>query len=193
MKLNKTSRSKGLIMGALEEKILNLLGSGIAPVQVSSACGVTESYISQLMGDEDFRAKVIELRYENLSKHNERDNNYDRIEDKLLQKLEQQLPMMFKPMEVLKALQVINAAKRRGQSAPESIVNQQNIINIVMPTQIINKFRVNSNNQVISAGSQDLVTMQSGALLKQLKGLENESSEQLRALPNSASITKATA
>ena len=147
-----------------EARALQLLGQGLGPEVVASAVGVTVSRISQLLSAPEFSAQVADLRYKNLSKHNERDNAYDAMEDALLDKLKDLLPFMVRPMEVLKAIQVINAAKRRGSSAPESITNQQTVVQLVMPTQIINRYTVNANNQVITAGQQDLVTVQSSSL-----------------------------
>lgn len=155
--------------GSTEERALVLLGQKIPPESVAAALGVSPSRISQLLSQEEFAAKVATLRYENLQKHNQRDTTYDSLEDKLLDKLSKSLPLMFRPIEILKAIQVINGAKRRGQSAPESVVNQQTIVNLVLPTQITQKFTVNVNNQVISAGEQNLLTMQSGNLLKRIE------------------------
>lgn len=173
-----------------EERALTLLGQGLGPEVVASAVGVTVSRISQLLSTPEFSAQVADLRYKNLSKHNERDNAYDRMEDTLLQKLQDLLPFMVRPMEVLKAIQVINAAKRRGSSAPESITNQQTVVQLVMPTQIINRYTLNSNNQVITAGQQDLVTVQSSslpALLAARKALPNHER------PNDPSAARANA
>lgn len=157
-----------------EDRALTLLGQGISPEVVASAVGVSISRISQLVSDPDFAAKVAELRFENLAKHNERDSRYDTLEDKLLQKMEDLLPLMMRPMEVLKAISVINAAKRRGSSAPESIIQKQTVVPLMMPTQIIQHFTTNINNQVIKAGEQDLVTIQSARMTKLLEtGVEN--------------------
>ena len=82
---------------------------------------------------------------------------------------------MMRPMEVLKAIQVINAAKRRGSSAPDQVVQQQTFINLTIPTQIVQKFQINPQNHVIQAGEQTLVTMQSGSLLSRVKGNSNDS------------------
>lgn len=152
-----------------ESRALSLLGSGSSAEQVASALGVTPSYISQLLANEDFKLKVAELRYANLAKHNQRDDKLDALEDKVLEKLESTIALCFKPMELVKAFQVINGAKRRGQSAPAQIVNTQNLVTINMPTQIINKFTSNIHNQVVQVGSQNLETIQSGSLLKQVK------------------------
>lgn len=164
------------------DRALALLGQGVAPAQVAAALGVTESYISQLVSDEQFAARVAELRYESLQKHNARDNAYDAMEDKLLERMEDLLPLMHRPMEILKAIQVINAAKRRGQSAPENITNKQTILQLVLPTQIINSFgKINPQGQVVEVGQQSLLTIQSGNMDALLKEKRNENDSQQRA------------
>lgn len=147
-----------------ESRALALLGQGLGPEQVASAVGVSISRISQLLSDTDFAASVADLRFKNLSKHNERDNEYDKLEDELLTKMRDLLPFMVRPMEVARVLQIINAAKRRGSSTQEAITNQQTVIQLQMPTTIYNRFTVNTMNQVIQAGQQQLITVQSGQM-----------------------------
>lgn len=168
-------------MTSTADRALTLLGQGIAPAQVAAALGVTESYISQLVSDEQFAARVAELRYESLQKHNARDNAYDAMEDKLLERMEDLLPLMHRPMEILKAIQVINAAKRRGQSAPENITNKQTVIPLILPVQIINSFKVNPQGQVVEVGKQPLLTIQSGNMDALLKEKRDENDSQQRA------------
>lgn len=146
------------------ERALELLGSGLGPEVVSSALGVSTSYISQLLSSEEFSAQVAELRFKALSKHNERDNSYDGLEDQLLTKMKGLLPLMMRPMEVLAAIKVINGAKRRGTSAPEHITNKATIIQLNIPTKLIQNFTTNINNQVITTGQQTLTTIQSGSM-----------------------------
>jgi hypothetical protein len=149
-----------------EDRALTLLGSGVSPEQAALALGISVSRISQLLSTEEFARQVAELRFQNLQKHNEIDASYDSIEEQLIAKMKELLPMMYRPMEILKAISVINAAKRRGQSAPAALHAQQTVITLNMPTQIIQKFTTNIHNQVIQAGSQELLTIQSGNLLK---------------------------
>ena len=164
-----------------EDRALTLLGAGVAPAQVAASLGISESRISQLLSDENFAAQVAERRFTSLQKHNLRDASYDEIEDALLEKLRDCLPLMHKPMEILKAIATINAAKRRGTSAPESILEKQQVLTLVMPVQIINKFTTNQQGQVTTieseAGSQNLLTIQSGSLdslVSRVKGSANE-------------------
>lgn len=156
-------------LSSTEERALKLLGSGISQEVVASSLGVSPSYISQLLSEESFAARVSELRFQNLAKHNERDDSYDSLEDSLVGKLRDALPLMYKPLEILRAIQVINGAKRRGASTPESIIEKQQIVQLTMPTKIIQNFQTNITNQVIHTGEQSLLTMQSGTLAERLK------------------------
>jgi len=158
-----------------ESRALSLLGQGIGPEMVASALGVSTSAISQLLSDANFAAKVAELRFTNLAKHNERDSRYDSLEDDLIEKMRNVLPFMVRPLEILRAISVINGAKRRGAMAPDSITAQQTVIPLILPTSTYQKFTkneitVNINNQVIRAGQQDLITVQSGKMDSLLAG-----------------------
>lgn len=170
-----------------EDRALSLLGSGVSAEAVALALGVTPSRISQLLSNKEFAAQVATLRYENLQKHNGRDATYDSMEDTLLHKLDKALPLMFRPADILKAIQVINGAKRRGQSAPEQVTNQQNIVNLILPVQIKQKFTTNVHNQVVKTGEQSLLTMPSGNLLA-LTETKEAPNDNLQTEPNAISI-----
>lgn len=204
--VSSSQHSIGGIKSSVEERALILLGQGINSEAVAAACGVSASRISQLLSQEEFAEKVSLLRYENLQKHNFRDSAYDTLEDALLEKLAHsvRMNMIFRPMEIIKAIQTINGAKRRGHSAPETIVNQQTIVNLILPSQITQKFTTNVNNQVVSVGSdgeeQALLTMQAGTLLKHIesssgnvKGKDlnarTSTNEKLKDKSNSTAIT----
>jgi hypothetical protein len=147
-----------------EARALDLLGSGVGPEQTAAALGVTVSAISQFLADETFANKVAEARYRNLLKHNNRDSEYDSLEDSLIKRMKDIIPYLSKPFEILRAIQVINGAKRRGMSAPEHITQQQTVISLNLPVQIVQHFQVNQANQVVRAGNQDLITVQSGRM-----------------------------
>lgn len=152
------------------DRALTLLGQGLGPEMVAAAVGVSTSAISQLISDPEFSARVAELRFQNLAEHSSRDKKYDSLEDRLIEKLENMLSFMVRPMEVLKAISVINAAKRRGVSNPEHITGQQQTISLSLPSHLLGIYASNSNiqvnihNQVIKAGDQELITIQSGRL-----------------------------
>jgi len=160
-----------------ESRALELLGSGVAPEVVASALGVTASRISQLLSDEEFAKRVTELKYSYLQKNNARDTSYDSTEDELILKFREVMPLMMRPMEILKSLQVINSLKRRGTGTPENIHTSQPVVNLTIPVQIIQRFTRDINNQVIDAGDQTLLTMQSNKLHELSRERKNGSSE----------------
>lgn len=178
-----TAEMNPIVWNSTEERALKLLGSGCGPEIVATAIGVTVGRISQLLSTPEFAAAVSELRFQHLQKHNEMDNAYDSMEEQLLTQLKDILPLMMRPMEILKAIQVINAAKRRGQSAPESITNQNTVVNLTMPAIIMQQFTTNINNQVVRAGNQTLETIQSSSMLNAAKVRAGERNVQQLATP----------
>jgi hypothetical protein len=172
-----------LKLSQTEERALALLGQSIAPGIVAEAVGVSESRISQLLSDPYFSARVADLRYLNLAKHSERDAKYDDTEDTLLQKLQDCLCYMVKPMEIIAAVRVINQAKRRNTAPIGASNTKAEVINLTMPVQIIQQYRVNGNNQVIQAGQQELITIQS-AQMKTLLSQTKEGAQNVELLPS---------
>lgn len=160
---------------ATETRALELLGTGtISKEDVALACGVTASRISQLLADPEFSEEVSLLRFKNLKKNNDRDDSYDRMEDKLIKQLDMTIPMMSRPAEIARVLQMVNGAKRRGMTASSDINSSAPVINLTLPAITVQRFKTNINNQVISAGAQDLITVQSSEMSKMLaKRLEN--------------------
>jgi len=163
---------------AAEDKAVTLLGQGFLPAQVASAVGLTISRISQLASDPEISKQVAELKFAALSKHNERDDIADNLEKLLLERLAETAPLLFRPMEIAKVYATVNAAKRRGSSAPDNTAAQNPVVPIIMPTFIVQHFTKNVNNQVVQAGDQPLTTIQPHALSK-LHGLFSESAKSL--------------
>ncbi len=157
------------ISSSIADRAATLLGTGLKPVVVAASLGCSESYICDLLAQDDFASRVAALRYEALARNNERDGKLDTLEDKLIGKLDESLPLMHRPLEILKALQVVNAAKRRGATSPDVPDERRTVVTLVMPTQVIQQFTTNINNQVIRAGSQELLTIQSSSLASRLK------------------------
>lgn len=149
-----------------EERALELLASGVEQVAVASALGVTEGRISQILSDPKHAQKLAEMKYSQLIKHNETDNKYDSLEKKVLTQLERTLSLVMDPMKLARILTVLNSAKRRGASAPDSLVRQRPTVRLNINSAVTARFSVNGANQVVQASIgneiQDLVTIQSG-------------------------------
>jgi len=157
-------------MAASAEKIKELLGNGLSNEVVATAVGVHPSYISQLMADEDFSAEVVSLRTKQLTAATSRDRSWDGVEDKLLDKLSEvvDMGMIYKPTEVLRALAIVNNAKRRGVSQQQAMVVNQQIVTLVLPEVVVKSFSRNSVNEVVEVDGQTLVTMPASTLMQNL-------------------------
>ena len=138
-----------------------LLASRATRSEAATALGITPSAVTQL-------AEQLPQDQESLKRSTAIDEHYDTIEAKLLTQLERTIPMLLRPAEIARTLQIVNGAKRRGVGA----IREQgptHIIALNLPLAIQNKFTVNSSNQVVSAGTQDLVTMPSAAVPRLLE------------------------
>lgn len=157
-----------LVVTGNKEKILNYLGSGMSAAQVASAVGVTESYIAQLLSDEDFAVAVAKQRMAKLTKYAETDELYDELEQRLAKMLKNSIPFMTDPMKIVRALREINGLKRRGVASGESVANAQVVVNLTLPVAIQQKLTIqtNVNNQVVKIGEQSMTTAPVTALQK---------------------------
>jgi hypothetical protein len=152
-----------------KEKVKQLLGHGLSNEVVATTIGCEPSYITELLSNEEFRNAVVELRMQNLTANSERDRSIDSIEDALINKLSEAVDsgMIYKPTDVLRAFAVLNNAKRRGVPAHESLIINQQIVNLQMPVVVTREFVTNPMGEVIETGGQTLVTMPAGQVLKQ--------------------------
>jgi hypothetical protein len=171
-----TTRYEGV-----QARVLEMLGNGLAPETCAAAMGISPSYISDLVATEEFSRQVAERRFLSLQAATTRDRRYDNLEDELTAKLENLLPMMFKPMEIIKALTMINGLKRRGAGTPENTTINQTIVQLTLPAAITSNYITNHANQVIEAGGQELITIQAANLSNKLAA---QLSSQLGKLPN---------
>lgn len=172
-----------------ESQALDLLGAGCSTSQTANALGVSESLISQFLAQEHFSKAVAERRFSSLLKHNKRDDALDALEDALIKKLENIIPFMHKPQEIIHAFTRINQAKRRGSSAPEAVSTSQQVIQLTLPIQILAQITVDARNQVVKAGQQELLTVQSGRLPQISQSKQQVNPNVLPAAPRNESLT----
>ena len=164
-------------------KALDLLGSGVQPVQVAAAIGVSEGYISQLLSDEQFQLAVAQKRYDSLLAASARDASYDAIEDELLQKLKTSLAFMTKTGEILAAIKVINGAKRRGASSAVGAQANSQVVQLVLPAGVRARFAQDAQGQVVEvqtgSGSHSLLTATSSGVKQLLAAQKSQLVSQL--------------
>ena len=141
---------------------LKYLGQGISAVMVASTLGVSEGLISQFLAEPRFAEEVTRLKLATLQKQTSVDNKYLDFEDRLLDKFGKTIPLMTKPMEILKGIQILNATKRRGMADGPVGIQASQIVEINIPIHVNQKFITNTHNQIVEIhddeGSRSLVT-----------------------------------
>jgi predicted XRE-type DNA-binding protein len=148
------------IVNQLESRAIKLLAAGLSAAKVAESLGVDSSRISQLLDNDEFKSALADEKFSLLNRHNEADEKLNALEDKVRDRLEQTVEMIFDPMKLTRIFQVVNAAKRRGMEVSGDVFGNSTVVNLNIPQRIVNNFVVNSNNQVIQAGGEDLITIQ---------------------------------
>lgn len=160
----------------MKDKILTLLSQNISPQITAQTLGCDPSYISQLMADPTFSEQLAAARLTKLTALTARDSKIDAIEDKLLRKIDEAIPLMYKSGELVRAFQIINSAKRRLSDIPQQQQSLQSgaIVQIMLPANSAQALIVNqANNQVVQIGANELVPMQASSLERMLQNVQN--------------------
>lgn len=154
-------------MAADHERIKKLLVHIPDHTRVAHLAGVDVSYISQLMADEVFKESVLAERIMAGEAKVRMDDSADSMEQLLLDKLKRALPMMVKPMEIVRAYEVLNKAKRKVDTGTlGSSQEGGTVLSLRIPKHTALRFRVDSRGEVIEVEGRPLVTMPSTGLLK---------------------------
>lgn len=136
-----------------------LLKHNMKRVDIAHELGLTPGAITQIA------SRLPEATEPLAPVHAALDTTYDDVELKLLKQLERTMPLLMRPMEISRVLSVVNAAKRRGGPLKAASA-APTILQLNLPIAIQNRFVLNSSNQVVSAGQQDLVTIPSAAVAR---------------------------
>lgn len=154
----------------MKDKIIEMLGAGVTPVQVALACGVSESYISQLLADEHVEAQVKALRVEKAAAYVEHDAQLDSDEEVVRRKVRRNIDDGFlKPMELLKHFQVLNAARRKSEGAGTAQVPTSTIVQLHLPTAAAVQFKMTVDKQVVEIDGRAMTAMPAAQVAKMLR------------------------
>lgn len=161
------------IYTGLPSRAIKLLGSGALQVEVAKALGVSESQVSQWMAERDFSEQVSELVKKNFADQCVIDENYNRVERKLSERLLSAAEMMFDPDKILRTLKFVNEAKRKV--APQENSNGMNgngttifnaPVTLILPAPVAKEFIFNPYNEIVGIDGKEVTTISS-------KGIED--------------------
>lgn len=152
----------------MKDKVIEMLGAGVLQVQVATALGVEESYISQLMAEDGVRDQVAQLRAIKATEYLQHDSAIEDVEAIALERVMKLIPMETNIIRALKVFQVANAAKKKSES---SVTPQQpsSIVNITLPQQALVEFKMTVDKQVVEVQGRSMATMPSHVLQAKLR------------------------
>ena len=147
------------------DRIISYLGQGIQQSIVATSCGVSASYISQLLELPEVREEVAQLRAKNLDSALEVDTSIERIERAALKQIEAKLPFVRTAVEAAKIFATLNSARKKTAGADQSsdvLAAQQ--VTVTIPRGAAIHFKVNDTNQVIEVEGRTMAPLPSRAL-----------------------------
>lgn len=160
--------------------IAELLGRNLSPAQVCQLANVTPAYVSQLLSDAEFSARVDAQRIASLQNASNQESRASRVydqyldlEEQLLRNIAQQLPLM-RTGEKVRLLQAISQKKAPPPPvAPATTVNN-NLVNISLPAVAMQRFTTNANKDIVAIGDTSLTPLDSPALKKLVQAVDAE-------------------
>lgn len=144
---------------ATKDLVLDLLSQGISPVQVAETVGVSESYISQLMGDESFQASVQEHKARMAAEDLAHDKRVETIEAKFLDNIEKKAPLA-NLQQSLQAFKILNTAKKRRDGVIQAGGPKAGVVvQILLPNSIVPQYVTNRNNEIVEVEGKTMVSI----------------------------------
>lgn len=133
----------------IRDSALTLLSQNVTPSSVAATLGVTESYVSQLMAQEDFASELSLKKQELAAEDQEHDNALDRTEARYLQILEQKAPFANIAQATI-AFRALNAARRRKDTrGPQAQEHGGTVVNLTIPVAIVPQYVLNSQSEIV--------------------------------------------
>lgn len=165
---------------ATREKLIGILGAGVPPSAAALAAGVTPAYVTQLMEEESFRAKVVEASAARLDTAIAQDKTIESLKTKTLRVIENKLPFVRGPLEAARIYQILDSAKTNAPNNQNTnTTGGVTMVNIILPKAAGVALKLNSANQVIEVEGQTMATLPSRELPALRKRDEEKAQEVL--------------
>ena len=156
------------------DKALELLGKNVPNHTTAAILGITPARVSQFLEDPDFKEQVQARLIESTLASSERDKKKDDIEDLLLQKMQDSIGFITRPLEILKALQVVSALPRRAAATQGVPTGERMEATLTLPAFVAKgavkvEFQFNTDREVVEVGGKAMQTMSMPSVLSALE------------------------
>lgn len=140
-----------------KEHAIRLLAQGIPTSQVAAACGVTDSYISQLKADPDAQNKIAEQQAAASIADAEFDTDLESAEALALDKIKKNLP--FANMgQAIAAFRILNTARRRSDPVIHADSQVSVTVNLTLPQSAVPRYVTNGQNEIIEVEGKTMLS-----------------------------------
>lgn len=150
------------------DKVVEMISRGYAQSVVASAVGCTDSFISQLLAEQEVRDAISSKRLELLERHVDTDDSVDKLEADSLKTLHRLMPFITDPMKALRIFQVTNSAKRKTVEPTTPADSKGVTIILNLPPAIATKYKMSQDQQVVEVDGRSMTTLPSNVLTKRL-------------------------
>ena len=140
-----------------KEQAISLLAQGLSTSQVAAACGVSDSYISQLKAEPETQEAISAASASASLEDLAFDNRLESAESLALERIEKSLS--FANMgQALSAFRILNAAKKRKDAgiAPSQQVTVN--VSLTLPAAASARYVINAQNEIVEVEGKTMVT-----------------------------------
>ena len=140
-----------------KEQAIALLAQGLSTSQVAAACGVSDSYISQLKADPETQEAIQAASASATMVDMAFDNRLESAESLALERIEKSLS--FANMgQALAAFRILNGARKRKD---ESLTPSQAVtvnVSLTLPAMASAKYVINNSNEIVEVEGKTMAT-----------------------------------
>lgn len=152
-----------------KDSALELLSQGLSASQTAATIGVHESYVSQLLSQEDFRAALESKRVALSQEELAYDQKLDRVEGKFLERIDEKAGFA-NLQQSLQAFRILNSAKRRRDTAQTPAGTQiGTVVVLQLPSAAIPRYILNNQSEIVDVEGATMVSASPKGVEEMLK------------------------
>jgi transcriptional regulator with XRE-family HTH domain len=143
----------------IKDQAVSLLIQGLSTSQVAAACGVSDSYISQLRQEPEIAASLAAAGVELTIADLEFDSRLEKAESLALERIEKSIG--FANMgQALSAFRILNTARKRQDSLPgtQQAGNVTVNVNLTLPAVASARYVTNSANEIVEVEGKTMIS-----------------------------------
>lgn len=148
---------------SIRDKIVLLAAKGLPTSIIADAVGVTDSYVSQQLGEEGVAADILAAKGAALESAAKADNKMEKLELMALDKVEKLMPLVKNAKEATEIFSKLNVARRKLMETSGNSAGAQQVT-LVLPKAARVMIQVNTENQVIEVEGKSIAPLPSRAL-----------------------------